>query len=174
MKMRLSGWCAMAALALALPASASFAQNRIGFVSQERIMRESAAAQRAQKKFEADFSKRQQELSKLGEHLRKLQENLERNAMTMSESERAKREREFNEANRELQRKDREFREDVNAFRNEQGSVILNRATQIVRKIAESEKLDVVLQEGQVVWFSPRIDITDKVIKALDDPKAAK
>jgi len=36
-----------------------------------------------------------------------------------------------------------------------------------VRQIAEAEKLDVVFQNEQVVWASNRIDITDKVIKAL-------
>jgi outer membrane protein len=92
----------------------------------------------------------------------------------MSDSERAKREREFNEMNRELQRKDREYREDVSAFRNEQQSAIISRANQVIRQIAEAEKLDVVFQSDQVVWWSPRIDITDKVLKVLDDPKAAK
>jgi outer membrane protein len=43
-----------------------------------------------------------------------------------------------------------------------------------VRQIAETEKLDVVLQNEQVVWASPRIDITDKVIKAIDDTRAGK
>jgi outer membrane protein len=32
--------------------------------------------------------------------------------------------------------------------------------------IAEAEKYDIVLQD--VVYFSPRIDITDKVLKALN------
>jgi len=41
-----------------------------------------------------------------------------------------------------------------------------------VRQIAESEKFDLILQEA--VFASPRIDITEKVIKALDDSKAAK
>jgi outer membrane protein len=91
----------------------------------------------------------------------------------MSESERAKREREFNDTNREFQRKQREFREDLGARRNEELSGIIGRANQVIRQIAESDKLDVVLQDGQAVWVNPRIDITEKVIKALDDPKAA-
>ena len=43
-----------------------------------------------------------------------------------------------------------------------------------MKRIAEAENLDVVLQNEQVVWASPRIDITDKVIKALEDPRAGK
>jgi outer membrane protein len=32
--------------------------------------------------------------------------------------------------------------------------------------VAEQEHLDVVLQEA--IWASPRIDITDKILKLLD------
>jgi len=43
-----------------------------------------------------------------------------------------------------------------------------------VKQIAEAEKLDIVFQNEQVVWASTRIDITDKVIKALEDNRAGK
>ncbi len=96
-----------------------------------------------------------------------MQENLEKNAVTMSESERARREREFNDLNRDFQRKQREAREDFNQRRNEELSGVIERANRAVKQIAETDKLDIVIQEA--VWASPRIDITDKVIKLLDD-----
>ena len=174
MKARSHGCLALAALALTLTMADAGAQNRIGFVNQDRIMRESTVAQRAQKKIEGEFSKRDQELSKLAEQLKKMQEALERNSVTMSDSERGRREREFNDTNREFQRRQREFREDLGTRRNEELSGIINRANQVIRQIAETEKLDAVFQDGQVIWSNPRIDITERVIKALDDPKAQK
>jgi outer membrane protein len=155
-------------------ASASSAQttNKIGFVSLDRILRDAAPAVRAQKKIEAEFSKRDQELQRGAEQLKQQQEALERNAVTMSESERQRREREFAEATRDFQRKQREFREDLNQRRNEELASVLERANRAVRAIAEEEKYDIVFQEA--VYANPRIDITDKVIKALDDSKPAK
>jgi len=52
-------------------ASASGAQttNKIGFVSLDRILRDAAPAVRAQKKIEAEFSKRDQELQRGAEQL---------------------------------------------------------------------------------------------------------
>ena len=41
-----------------------------------------------------------------------------------------------------------------------------------LKAIAEAEKYDIIFQEA--VYASPRIDITDKVIKALEDKPAAK
>ena len=153
-------------------AIAAQAESRVGYVNLERILRDSAPAVRAQKKLEQEFAKRDQELGKLADQLKRLQDTLEKNAVTMSESERTKREREFADLNREFQRKQREAREDFNQRRNEELSGVIERANRAVKQIAETEKYDVIFQEA--VWASPRIDITDKVIKSLDDSKPAK
>jgi|SRR5580765_335850 outer membrane protein len=163
--------CIFAALLVA--GGPAFSQTSIGFVSLERILREAPAAQQAQKKLEQDFSQRAQELTRSAEQLKKMQETLEKNVVTMSESERQKREREFADANREFQRKQREFNEDLAQKRKEEFERVIESANRAVRKIAEAEKLDVVFQSEQVVWASNRIDITDKVIKALSESRAA-
>lgn len=162
--------CAFAALlATAGPA---LGQASIGFVSLDRILREAPPAQQAQKKLEQEFSQRAQELSRQAEQLKKMQENLEKNAVTMPESERQKREREFGDTNREFQRKQREFNEDLSQRRKEAFESVVERANRAVRQIAEAEKLDVVFQNEQVVWASNRVDITDRVIKLLSEPRA--
>lgn len=160
---------AIAAL-IVLPAySADAADSRIGFVNTERIFRDAAPSVRAQKKIEKEFEKRDQEMQRLAKQLQTMQESLEKNAVTMSESDKRNKEREFNDLNRDFQRKQREFREDLNQRRNEELAAVLERANKAIKSIAEAEKYDVILQEA--VYASPRIDITDKVIKALADPK---
>jgi len=165
--------CVLAAL-LGACGGPALAQSRIGFVSLERILREAPPAQRAQELLKQEFSKRGQELAKTAETLKKMQQNLERNSVTMGDSERQRREREFSDLNRDFQRRQREFNEDLAQRRNQELSEVIKRANLAVRQIAEAEKLDVVLQNEQVVWASPRIDITDKVIKAIDDTRAGK
>ena len=147
-------------------------EGRIGYVNLERILRDSAPAIRAQKKIEQEFAKRDQDLGKLADQLKRLQRTLEKNAVTMSDSDRTKREREFADLNRDFLRKQREAREDFNQRRNEELSGVIERANRAVKRIAESEKYDIIFQEA--VWASPRIDITEKVIKALDESKPAK
>jgi len=68
---------------------------------------------------------------------------------------------------RDLQRLQREFREDLNLRKNEELSQVLERANKVIQEIAEKEKYDLILQEA--VYRSPRIDITEKVLKALSD-----
>jgi outer membrane protein len=96
-----------------------------------------------------------------------MQENLDKNAVTMAESERRTKEREFGDLNRDFQRKQREFREDLSQRQNEEMAAIFERVNKIIKQIAETEKYDIIFQEA--VYANPRIDITDRVIKALGD-----
>jgi len=87
--------------------------------------------------------------------------------MTLTETQRRAKEREFGDLNREFQRKQREFREDLNQRRNQELARVVEQANSVIRQIAEQEKFDIIFQE-MPAYVSPRIDITDKVIKALE------
>lgn len=155
-----------AVLFLGLAVSAQ-AEVRVGFVNAQRVINDSPQAVKAKKKLEKEFEKRDQDLSRLAKQLQTMQEGLEKNAPTMAETERRNKEREFNELNREFQRKQREFREDLNLRQNEEMAAIYERVNKVIKQVAEAEKFDLIVQE--VVYASPKIDITDKVIKSLGD-----
>ena len=159
-------------LCLGVHSGAALAQGKIGVVQIERIVRDSTPALRAQKKLEAEFAKREQELSKTADQLKRMQDDLEKDSVTMPEAQRRNKERDFNELNREFQRKQREYREDVNQRRNEELAQVIEQANRIVRQIAEQEKYDIIFQEA--AYANPRIDITDKVLKAMEGKPPAK
>jgi len=172
--MKMQAFVLAAAVAAAgAPALAQETTGKIAFVSTERVLRDSAPAMRAQRKLEAEFKKRDDELSRNAEQLKRMQDDLEKNTMTMSETQRRAKEREFGDLNRDFQRKQREFREDINQRRNEELAQVVEQANRIIRQIAEQEKFDIIFQE-MPAYVSPRIDITDKVIKALDGKPPAK
>ena len=165
----------LAAAQATAPASQAASQpsGKFGFVHTERILRDSVPAMRAQKKIEAEFQKRDRELAGIADQLKRMQADLDKDAMTMTESQRRTKEREFGDLNREFQRKQREFREDLNQRRNEELAQVVEQANRVIRVIAEQEKFDIIFQE-MPAYVSPRIDITDKVIKALEGKPAAK
>jgi outer membrane protein len=162
--------CLPFALLATVSGDAQSADFRMGFVDIERVLREAAPAVKAQKKLEVEFSKRDQELQRLAKQLKDLQDSLEKTGASLPESDRRTKERDFADMTREFQRKQRESREDFNQRRNEELASVVERANKAITQIAESEKYDLVLQEA--VYRNPRIDITDKVIKALADPAA--
>ncbi len=142
---------------------------RIGYVNTDRIFREANTAKAAQAKLEQEFSKREKELVDIGNTLKTASEKLEREAPTLSEAQRNSRQKGLVDQDRDFQRKRREFQEDLNARKNEELQQVLERANKVVKTVAEAEKYDVVLQEA--VYINPRLDITDKVIKALNAAK---
>ncbi len=163
---------APAALAALAQAPASTTVLKIGYVNTERVLRDAAPARRAQSKLDAEFRPRDQDLARLADQLKKMQDDIEKNSVTMSESQRRNREREWGDLNRDFQRKQREFREDLNQRRNEELARVVAQANQVITQIAEQEKFDLIVQDA--VFWSPRIDITDRVIKALEGKPPAK
>jgi outer membrane protein len=154
-------------LAIGLMALAAHADDfKVGFVNTDRIFREANTAKAAQAKLEQEFAKREKELNDMGASLKSASDKFEREAPTLSESQRAQRQKALVDQDRDFQRKRREFQEDLNARKNEELQQVLDRANRVVKQVAESEKYDVILQEA--VYINPKLDITDKVIKALN------
>jgi len=145
------------------------AETKIGFVDVERIRRESAPAERASKQLEKEFAPRAQELQRRETQIKTLQTQLEKEAVTMSETDRRAKEQELTRISVDFQRMQREYREDLNMRRNQELATLFERADRVIKQIADAEKFDLILQEA--VYRSPRIDITDKVLKALAEGK---
>lgn len=145
------------------------AQDKIGFVNSDRLLREAAPAQAAQQKLEAEFSKRGKELEDVAQRLKNQSDKLEKDGAVMPEAERGKRQREFADADRDFQRKRREYQEDLAQRRNEELAAVLERANRVIKQIAEQEKYDLILQDA--IYFSSKIDITEKVIRVLNGTK---
>ncbi|MFN0163037.1 MAG: OmpH family outer membrane protein [Burkholderiales bacterium] len=162
-------WKAAAAGALLLASVCASAQSKIGFVNTERIFRESEPARRAEKKLEGEFSRREREITDLGNRLRSESEKFDKDSPVLSETQRNQRQRTLAELDRDLQRKQREFREDVNQRRNEEFATVLQSANRALKLIAEREGFDAVFQDA--AYANPKLDLTDKVLKALADAK---
>jgi len=158
----------LVAVLLAVSTIASAVDYKIGFVNTERLFREATPAKRAQQKLEKEFAARDSDVQKLSRQVRDLQSSLDKDGATMPETERRNRERDLANLSRDFQRSQRELREDLNLRRNEELGRIQELANKVIQQIAEAEKFDLILQDP-VVYASQRIDITEKVIKALAD-----
>jgi len=159
-------------LAVAATGTAQAQELKIGYVNSERVLREATPAKAALARMEADFSKRDKDLNDQAAKLKAAADKLEKDAPTLPESERNRRQRDLVEQDRDLQRKRREFQEDLNQRRNEETAGIVERANKVIKSIFEGEKYDVILQD--VVFASAKVDITEKVIKALNAAPAVK
>jgi len=160
----------VAVLVAGATSAASAQELKIGYVNSDRVLRDAAPAKAAQAKLEAEFSKREKDLNELANKLKAASDRLDKDAPTLGEAERTRRQRELVDQDRDLQRRRREFQEDLSQRKNEELATVVERTNRVIKQIFETEKYDLILQEA--VFWSPKVDITDKVIKALNAQSA--
>ncbi|SNX60637.1 periplasmic chaperone for outer membrane proteins Skp [Nitrosomonas ureae] len=156
-------------LTITCNSGAAASDIKIGVVNTEQILRESIPAIQAQKKIEQEFVPRDEAIKKMVIKAKTLQDKLEKESINMEESERRNLERNLANLSREYQRAQKQMREDLSVRQNEEYSMILERTNRAISKIAEEENYDLILQLQDSVYRSQRIDITDKVIQALNN-----
>jgi len=156
----------MAVGLLAAAAAAPAQEFKMGYVNLDRVLRDASPAKAAQAKLEIEFSRREKELTDTAQRIKTASDKFEKDAPTLAEAERGRGRRDVVEQDREFQRKRREFQEDLNQRKNEELASVLDRANRVVKQIFDQEKYDLIVQEA--VFASPRVDITDKVIKSLN------
>jgi len=170
--MKASSMKFLTALLLSCASIAATAQDmKIGYVNSERVLREAEPAKRAQAKLEAEFGKREKDLNDQSTALRAQADKLDKDSPTLSEAEKTRRQRELVELDRDLQRKHREFQEDLAQRKNEELSAVADRANKVIKQIGDAEHFDIILQDQLVIYVSSRVDITKKVIDALNAGK---
>lgn len=143
------------------------ADYKVAVVDVDKIMRESAPALRATKKLEKEFESRRVEIQTIAKQGELIESALASN-LTQSEFDKKNKERELIALNQNLQRLQREFNEDRNARLNEEISIIQDRIKLAIKKIADIDKYDMIFQQNDLIYFSSRMDITDRVIKQME------
>jgi outer membrane protein len=158
------GLCATTVLAQTQPG-----ELRIGYVNSDRVMREANVARAAEQKLEVEAAKRRKDIEALAARLKVASDRLDKDGPALTELERSRRQREVLDLDRDLQRRTREFQEDLNQRKNEELASVVERVNRVIKDIAERERFDLIVQE--VIFAGPRVDITKKVIDALNAAK---
>jgi len=144
---------------------ASAQDIRVAFFNSDRVMKESGALKFAEAKIDNEFAKQKKELQDMSVKIKTLADKLDRDSASLSDAERLRRQRELTDLDQDFKRKQRIYNEDVNLRRNEEVDAFIEKAKKTMRLIAEQEKYDIVVQDA--VYYNARVDITDKVLKAL-------
>lgn len=162
-----SVFCSLVLLGLlSLPASAD--DKRVAYVNINKVLEQAPQAIAANKRLEKEFEPRNSALNELRKEVRALEDRLSREGMTMSEAQLRKLELDIRGRKREIKRAQEDFREDLNIRRNDELRKLQKRTYDAIVELAKNEHYDMVLGDV-VIYASPAVDITDKVLKALSD-----
>jgi outer membrane protein len=157
-------------IGLSLLAGGAHAQGgpgRVGYVVTERLYADSKLAKSVDARITADFEKRDKTNRALFARLKRETEKFDLDAPKLGEPERTRRARELLDLDKEVQRAQTAFRDDLEHRKDEERALIAQKASALIGKVAEQEKIDIVLFRD-VLWTRPGVDITDKIIRLLD------
>jgi len=146
------------------------AELKIGFVKVDQILKEAPQAAQSNKKLETEFKMRTDKLKKEIESLNNSEQDFQKNSLTMSDEQKNQKQKKLQQARIELQRTERELREDIDLRRREEINKLQNQVTKVIEKLATEQNYDLILYTG-VAYASDKVNITQKVLKALSDIK---
>jgi outer membrane protein len=142
------------------------AELKIGFVSINKVMGESAQMKGAQKAIEKEFEPRWKHLQAQQKEVKALEDKLKRDASIMSEAERRKIDREILTKTRDAKRSMGELREDLSRRRNEELEKLNRQIVEASQALGEEEGFDLLFNSG-VLFVGPKADVTVLLQKKL-------
>ena len=169
MALRTSKWIGLVlgAALLAGTAHAQTTQMRIGVVNVARLLEQAPQAQAAMNALQQEFAPRQRDIVAIQRALQEKQQTYDRDGQVMGEAERLSLEREIRDGQRDLEREQNDYMEDLNIRRNEELGKLQRSLLQQVQTHARNAGYDLVVAD--VLYYSNAIDITDEVLKGLQE-----
>ncbi len=152
---------------------ASSAEIKIGLVDIQRAINECQAGKEAKKALTKEAEKFQKLVQDKQKELQTLKESLEKQSMMLSQEAKANKEKEYQSKLRDFQRWGQDSQNELNAKRVEMERNVSLGLQKVIKKVGEEDGYTLVLEKNEtiVLYASKANDITDRVIKAFDNPK---
>ncbi|MCX7857436.1 MAG: OmpH family outer membrane protein [Deltaproteobacteria bacterium] len=149
-----------------------FAQQvNIGYVDLQRVMLESEKGKEAKKTLTEEANKMKKSLDAKQEELQKMKDALERQGATITPEARAEKEKQYQSKLRDYQRAYSDYQAELQQKDMELTQGILKEIEEVIKVLGEKEKFTIIFEKNQagILFATPAIDITDKVIKQYNE-----
>ena len=156
----------MAAFAIGAAQAQAIAPSKVAIINAQKSVADTQEIKKAQAALEAKYRPRQQAIDGLQRDLQNIQQQL--STPNISPDRAAQLRADGTHKQKELQRLSEDLQADVNNERQD----ILGRAgrqmTDIVKKVAETRGIDIVIDITNTLYFKPALDITAEATAAYD------
>jgi outer membrane protein len=160
------------AVAAGLPAHAADqpgVQPVVLVVDMQRVLQESKAGKMIQSQMQQQVSSYQKNLAKQDQELAATQQDLQRQQSILAQDAFAIKVKEFEQRVADASKRAQEAQQNLSESRNEAGGKVDNAMLQVIDGLAKERGANLILNRGAVVMFDVRMDVSDEVIKRLDE-----
>lgn len=157
------------ALVLSFTATSLFADwSKIGVVDLQKIMQTSSQMKAIQQKLEKEFKPRRDKLIAAENLLKGDMEKFKRDSAIMSATQKKDSERKIVAAQQQFERDGQQYQQELSSAQNEAMEGLYTKVRAAITKTAKEDKYDIIVQKDAAPFSSESLDITDKVIKAIN------
>lgn len=159
-------------VALAI-APAAWGQTKVGYVDVDRVTRKAKAVNKAMDNVQSDIETLQRQIDEKRQQIKELESDVQRSEGVVASSEIEKKRKEIARLRNELDdlayRAERKARElDATVF-----EPLMKRILFAIQDVAKENKYDIVLRGEAVLYGTSAVDITDAVIRKLNEETTA-
>lgn len=150
-----------------------FSAEKIAVVDLYKVLNESEAGKTAKKDLETLIKTKQSLLDEKGKNIEKLRTELEKQGAVISPEAKKSKEEELEKLTKDFQRFVADSQGEVKKKEADLTSDILKDAREVINKIAQEGGYSLVIEkaDGLVLYYSNSLDITDKVLKKINELK---
>ena len=157
---------ACATLFLALGAATVQAEVSLAYVDATRLLKDAPQVQQIKQKIRKEFEARALRLEQTRKQITLLEARLTTDAGHLSEEEKRRLKSDINNRRLKLKNTRDELEQDKQLRFREEEEHFSRIIGEVIQQMAQDERLDLVLRDG-VMWVSPRIDMTERVLERL-------
>lgn len=159
----------LVALVLGALSSAVFADaTKIGVVDLQKIMQTSNQMRDIQQKLEKEFKPRRDKLVTMETTLKADMEKFKRESAVMGATQKKDMEKKIISAQQQFERDGQQYQQELSTAHNEAMEGLYTKVRAAINKIAKDDKYDIIVQKDAAPFTSDSLDVTDKVIKAIN------
>ncbi|MCL2778353.1 MAG: OmpH family outer membrane protein [Polyangiaceae bacterium] len=153
------------AFAFFLFSSVANAQTKVAVVDVQRAVANTEDGLRAQATLKKLFDSRQQELNKKQNDLQRQREDLDKQAKVLSKDALQKRAEDLQKQMMDLQAVFLEYNKELEKKQKELTDPVFEKVMAIIKRIATSENIDLVVDKATVAYVRGDLDLTDRCIQ---------
>lgn len=151
----------------------SAAEMKLGVINVQKVLLTCEAGKKAKEKVDAKMKELQGTFKQDEEALKALQDEIKKKSSAWSEEKKAEKVREYQKNGRELQVKTDDAKFEMKQLQDKEVEPILKALEKVVEKFGKDNKYTAVLESRNGLYFDDSIDITDTIIKKLNEAMAA-
>jgi outer membrane protein len=153
---------------LAMPLVAR-GQATIGYIDLQKVMVESDKGKEAKQSLTKEAERLKKNLDGKQDELQKMKDALEKQGTTITAEARADREKQYQNKLKDYQRLANDYQTELQQKDMEVTQKMLKDLEEVIKSVGEKDKYTLIVEKSQVLFASPAIDITPKIISLFND-----